>query len=378
MSMDRRRAMALLGGVSLVGLPRLAIAGGRSGRELYLGANAAEDGQYRVAGITPDGAKAFEMILHGRAHGFAARPGRREAVAFARRPGTFAIVFDPANGARRARLASPRGWHFYGHGAFSADGRYLYSAENDYDGERGVIGIWDAAESYRRAGEWPSHGIGPHELLLSPDGRALIVANGGILTHPETGRRQLNIGTMAPSLAYIDPADGSLLARHGFENPRHRLLSIRHLAVNAAGVVCIGLQDHGARGETMPLVAFHGPGEARLDLRTVPHPLGRRLRGYMGAVAMDPAGRYAAVSAPRGNAITFWDVGRREFLSAVVLRDGCGVAPAAGGHGGFLATSGAGGALLADPGAGSTAPVGGAFVTRRRWDNHLLTLDLGV
>jgi len=57
---------------------------------------------------------------------------------------------------------------------------------------------------------------------------------------------------------------------------------------------------------------------------------------------MDSSGRVVVVFAPRGDLVTAWDVGRREFVGAINLADGCGVA-AAGVPGTFGATSGRGG-----------------------------------
>ena len=35
---------------------------------------------------------------------------------------------------------------------------------------RGVIGVYDATDGFRRIGEFDTYGIGPHEMLLTPDG----------------------------------------------------------------------------------------------------------------------------------------------------------------------------------------------------------------
>ena len=61
---------------------------------------------------------------------------------------------------------------------------------------------------FARVGEFPTHGVGPHELLLLGDGRTLAVANGGIETHPDFGRAKLNI------------ADDEAVLRPG--RPHHR------------------------------------------------------------------------------------------------------------------------------------------------------------
>lgn len=187
--------------VGALGLPRSPGAAPR--RRLYLGARADAEGGYRVSGFRASGAGAFDLGLPDRGHSFAVRQDRRTAVVFARRPGRFALALDLARGAASAEFVAPRDRHFYGHGAFGPDGRFLYASENDFAGERGVIGVYDAAKGYRRVGELSSHGIGPHEVALLSDGVTLAVANGGILTRPDLPRVKLNVATMAPSLCYV-------------------------------------------------------------------------------------------------------------------------------------------------------------------------------
>src|SRR3546814_6108125 len=71
------------------------------------------------------------------------------------------------------RFDAAAGRHFYGHGVFSPDGRWLYACENDYDNARGCIGIYDATAGYRREAELEAYAIGPHEMVLLSDGRPL-------------------------------------------------------------------------------------------------------------------------------------------------------------------------------------------------------------
>ena len=40
--------------------------------------------------------------------------------------------------------------HFFGHGVFSADGKLLYTTENDYQNARGMIGVRDATDGYKQ------------------------------------------------------------------------------------------------------------------------------------------------------------------------------------------------------------------------------------
>ena len=216
MAIDRRRALRLLAG-GLAGPLLPASVGARATARdtpLYLSARAEAGGGFRVSGFAADGASLFDLPLPGRGHSFAVRPGGREAVQFARRPGGFALVLDLARGAIARPVKAPPDRHFYGHGVFSRDGRLLYATESDFENERGVIGIYDAERGYKRQGELPSHGIGPHEIALLSDGETLVVANGGIATHPDLPRVKLNLPTMAPSLCFVDRGSGALRRDH--------------------------------------------------------------------------------------------------------------------------------------------------------------------
>lgn len=181
-----------------------------AGSPTHLAAARMPGGQYRLFGLGQTGGVVFSVPLPDRGHAAAAHPLRPEAVAFARRPGTFALIVDCATGTTTARLDSPEGRHFYGHGAFSRDGRLLFTPENDYEAGQGRIGVWDADAGYARLGEFSSGGIGPHDIALMPDADVFVVANGGIDTHPDSGRAKLNLPTMKPNLAYLGP-DGTLI-----------------------------------------------------------------------------------------------------------------------------------------------------------------------
>ncbi len=371
MAIERRDALRLLaGGVAGSLLPASFCTGATaSSATLYLSARADAAGGYRATGFTAEGARMFDLPLPGRGHSFAVRPGGHEAVHVARRPGRFAVVLDLAYGTVARILETPDGRHFYGHGVFSPDGRLLYATENDFDGERGVIGVYDAARRYRRVGELPSHGIGPHEIALLSDGETLVVANGGIATHPDLPRVMLNLPTMAPSLCFVDRRSGALRRKLTLDPALHRM-SIRHLAVGPADAVAVAMQYEGPAHDRIPLVALQrGGGPLRLlqGSRSVL----RAMKNYCGSVCFDLGGGTIAVSAPRGNLMTFWDAGTGRHLSSAKVSDGCGVAPSAR-PGEFLASSGLGGVIVIDARSGTTRPLAVGGLEATRWDNHLV------
>ena len=290
---------------------------------------------YVVAAREADGAHV--LVLHdaayaelarirvdARAHGFAQDPGRPDrVVVFARRPGTRAWVVDLAERRLVAAFSSAGGRHFYGHGAFTADGSHLLTTENDYEAGRGVI-VARSTDDWRIVGEFPAHGVGPHELRLMPDGRSLAVAIGGIRTHPARPRENLDIDAMRPALNYVEIASGRLLGR--YEPPDHRQ-GIRHLDVAADGTVLVAIQHEGQAGDGPGggLLARHRGEDALAFPEAAPGDW-VALQGYVGSVRVAAAGRHAIASSPRGNALVFWDWKANRLEESLPMLDACAVA----------------------------------------------------
>ena len=222
---------------------------------IWLGCRSDPEIGDQIAAFDGSGAVRMALPLPARGHAMALHPGRDEAVVFARRPGSFAVAFAPERGLAIRRFDSPANRHFHGHGVYDPTGRLLIATENDREHPRGVLGIYDAEDGYRRIGEIESHGIQPHQVLLMPDGHTLAAANGGIVTGGADGREKLNLDTMAPVLAYVELGSGKLLeARHMPPELHH--LSIRHLAVATDGRLAAGMQWEGDEDAEVPLVGI--------------------------------------------------------------------------------------------------------------------------
>jgi len=336
----------------------------------YFGARAGDMERYFLSAFDSDGQLAYDRPLPGRGHGIAVRPEAAQAVLVARRPGRFLVVFDTGTGALLHELTSRPERHFSGHGLFSPDGCWLFTSEIDYEGGRGVIGVRDATAGYRQADEFGMCGVEPHDLQLCRGGKALVIANGGILTHPDAGRAKLNLDTMESSLVYLDVASGRFLSEHRLPEAMH-LLSLRHLAVPTPDRVYVAMQYQGSPEERPPLVAMHQEGEEAIRLLETPPEILARMRNYCGSVCADGSGRWIAVSSPQGNIVTFWSAGNVEYLGHVRVPDGCGIA--AGTHAGeFLLSSGGGGLYRYDVPAATLITLAATTARDARWDNHLL------
>ncbi len=362
MAIDRRQFLIGSGAVIAAPAPGTASALQSS---VYLSGARTGTGRHAAILFDADGEIQWRVELPDRGHGSAFRPGSPEAVIFARRPGTFAFVMERSSGVVNSVIAAPANRHFYGHGTYSADGRVLFTTENDFAEGRGVVGVWDAVDGYARLAEFDGGGIGPHDIAVMPGGRVLAVANGGILTSPETGRHKLNIADMKPNLALVDAADGTLISSHALPADLHKL-SIRHMAVVQSGAIIIAMQYEGPREDRVPLVCRYQTG--RLHLMSAPGPVTEAMKNYCGSVAADSAGQVACVTAPRGNISTFWSIADGRFLASAGIEDGCGVCAAHGG-GDFVISSGTGRLVSAKPSAitGTSA----SHVGKLAWDNHV-------
>lgn len=333
------------------------------GHPAYVTAALRPDGAYTLCGLDTAGQISFEVALPARGHAAAAHPVRPEAVAFARRPGTFAVVIACSTGAQVARITAPEGRHFYGHGAFSADGSLLYTTENDYDAARGIIGIWDTRHGYTRVGEIGSGGIGPHDILRLPGADTLVVANGGIETHPDSGRAKLNLPTMRPNLTYVAP-DGTVQDQVELD-AAHHMNSVRHLDVAPDGTVAFAMQWQGDPHDAPALLGLHRHGGAVTLLQAGARAHGH-LQGYAGSVAFSGDSRLVAITSPRGGVVHVFACEDGGLQRAITALDACGLSGGTG-HG-FVFTTGEGRVEVCDQ-----RPSACVLARHDRvFDNHLI------
>lgn len=265
-------------------------------------------------------------------------------------------MIDCATGTLRARLTPPEGRQFNGHGAFSQDGTVLWTSEVVAETSEGRVGVWDA-RSYRRMGEFPSGGIGPHEIRRIPGTDTLVVANGGIRTDPQD-RSKLNIDAMRPNLSYL--TDG--MVEDVVELPDFAQLSIRHLALRG-DAVAFAMQWEGDPAEPVPLLGIHRRGTAP----TLCWPAEAEMfamRSYAGSIAWADDGRIGLTSPPGG--VVMIHAADGTPVERHARPDASGIAPAPGG---FAITDGGGSICVLRDG---LSPLTREDVA---WDNNLVAID---
>ncbi|CAN7425610.1 DUF1513 domain-containing protein [Polaromonas sp. LjRoot131] len=302
-----------------------------------------------------------------RAHGVWAERGGT-LLAVARRPGDWLLRWQPEGegGAKAIAWAwAEPDRAFNGHVIAGSGGKTLYTTETNLETGQGLVGLRDAA-TLEKMGEWPTHGMDPHELLLDGDG-SLVVANGGIPALPETGRLKIHMDRMDASLVRLDTRSGALQGQWRLADKR---LSLRHMAwgrAPAAGgprVLGIALQaehdDIAAKTAAPVLALFDGQ-----KLQTCAAGAGQVLAGYGGDIAWAAGG--FAVGCPRANGVAVWQ-SDGHWTGFFPLQEACAVASAAT-AGEADTTLWAGGRLVAlmRDGTGRTAS---PALKNVRLDNH--------
>lgn len=265
-------------------------------------------GQLSWSGASDAGsvlAIATQIELPTRAHGLLQERGG-SFLSVARRPGDWLLRWDGTGRALAWQWSEPQRV-FNGHVLASPDGRRLFTTETDLDSGMGLVGVRDA-RSLEKLGEWPTHGIDPHQLLwaAAPDGSGgLMVANGGVTLHAETGRAKHHLDRMDSSLVSLDAGTGQLRGQWRLADPR---LGLRHIAwlTSAHGgaatrVLGVALQaEHDA-----PEAHAAAPVLATFDggmLRAASAP--QTLAGYGGDIVALAGG--FAVSCPRANGVALF------------------------------------------------------------------------
>lgn len=328
-------------------------------------------GAFELIIVGSEGQTLLKHPLPARAHHVELHPFKPLLAAVGRRPEQFIDLVNLKSGHLEKRVTAEAGYHFYGHAIFSADGRYLISTENKISTGKGQIVFRDVEDNYQVVRQYSSAGIGPHELKMMPDGETLVVANGGILTHPKRGREKLNLNTMQPSLAYIDSSTGILKEQVFLPEEMHQL-SIRHIDINPQGRVVIALQYQGEKYDDVPLVAFHSLGK-EIELVRAPGQINNAMKQYCGSARFDRSGQIAAISSPRGDLVTFWNQ-HGEFLTSTRATDGCGLA-AMEEDGNFLISTGRGPCYRYNAFTAEKTKLPLTGLGRVNWDNHLTSLS---
>lgn len=242
-----------------------------------------------------------------------------EYLVIARRPGDWFMRLNIRTG-ETARIWQDADRQLNGHSAVY--GKHVYTTETDMLNGSGVLAVRDKT-TLELLDVWPTHGHDPHEMLVLPSGTLgihepfLLVANGGIQTHADMGRTQLNSLPMDSSLVAMHPRTGKVFNTWTVGDSR---LSLRHMSKHSSGVVGTAMQAH----HSTAALQNAAPVLALLDergLRVVEASAG--VKGYAGDIASTPEG--FVISCTKNNSAARFDVHGR-LLGSQQAKAACALA----------------------------------------------------
>jgi hypothetical protein len=276
--------------------------------------------------------RTFDMGFFG--HGLAVHPLEPWRAVMFEKKGPGACEMDLRAGRVLRPLTTPKSRAFYGHGAYSRDGKLLYATENELETGDGLVAVRDAS-SLRELGRFPTYGKSPHDCRLIDEGQTLAITNGG--------------GTIdeasLPSVTFVDVRSEKLEERLTFETPR---INAGHLALSRSrDLVTISAPRDG-----LPKTALGGVsirvGSGPFSTMSEPAPVVERMVGESLSLCIDESTGIVGVTNPDGNVVTFWNLRERRFVKNLDLPAPRGIAQTLDGEH-LVLSYGAGTLTLIDP-----------------------------
>ena len=278
-----------------------------------------------------------------------------------RRPGEFIYVYDFNSLDRVQVISRPEGFRFYGHAVLNVDESLLFVTANNLSTLEGRILVYDIETNYSLVDNISSGGIGPHEIVRHPDKDIFYICNGGLKTHPDSGREILNFETMAPNLTLFDNEKREVKSFE-LENSK---LSIRHIEVNHHGDAFIGVQDKDFfPGEGQAMVAFYDFDKDSLYQDSDSSELHLLSEGYVASVSMDGDSKLGLATCPKSDLVGVWDLEALSLKETIDCKEASGVCYSKD-LGAFVITNGSGEVYSYKEGS-----LKFLFQAPFQWDNH--------
>ena len=245
-------------------------------------------------------------------HGIAFNPLQPGIACLFEKRGQGACELDLKTGKVLRDIPCLPGRKYYGHGAYSPDGKIIYSAETIIEGEhKGLISMRDAI-TLEEVGEFPSYGLRPHDCQILKDGKTMIITNGGGLV----GEKELG------SVTYVDLETQKLIDKLPVENKQ---FNAGHVAVAQNGdIVVVSAPREGSPAKKNGGVTISGANKKLINAKG-PSGVIKKMVGETLSVCIDNARNIAAATTPDAGRITFWDIKKQEMIHTIKVNHPRGV-----------------------------------------------------
>lgn len=266
--------------------------------------------QHGVLAFDPKGNVRADFTVNDEVHLACFSPDLKHILVCSRIPGAALTLYD-FDGKLIASALPPNHQHFEGHAVFSDDSQFIYATASNYQTTSGKL-LKLKADDLSVINEFDSGGIGPHELVwqtsttsnrTTSNRTVLAIANTGVKTHPDSGRKPLNIDDIHSNVSLFDTQQQTII-HQWFVN--QDALTARHLDALPNGDLMIGCQYK--KDDQYPVViALARPEQNRLSFSdNQPGAFHFKMQGYSASVTAFGDSR-ALITNPRGHLISQWN-----------------------------------------------------------------------
>lgn len=250
------------------------------------------------------------------AHGVIKNPFADHKVLVFEKKGAGGAEIDLKDNKLATRIKPSKGCAFYGHGAYSVDGKTVYATEYDEETYVGKMTVRDAKD-FSVIGEFPTHGEWPHDCQFIDEGKTVAITNGG-------GNIE---GGAIPNVSYVEVATGTLIEKIEFKS---ELINAGHLIISPNGDLAVA---HAMREGLDTREAFGGlsirPHEGGFKTMFTPASVTGAMKGETLSLCMFPDKKLVAATNPYGSPtgiITFWNYETQKYETHLELEQPRGVA----------------------------------------------------
>lgn len=230
-------------------------------------------------------------------------PDGKSIMVCSRKPSASLLKYS-LEGELIAELKPQLNQHFEGHGIFSHDEKLIYVTASDFQQtaaeKQGRILTLNSSD-LSLVDDHSSGGIGPHELVWQSN-YLIAIANTGVITHPDSGRKILNIDNIQSNVALYDTADNNII--YNWKVPQLGL-SARHLDRMQSGTLIIGCQ-YKKQDKRPPCIAIAEINKSLSFADTNNEEFHWKMQGYTGSIKAIPYSNKALITNPRGHILSQW------------------------------------------------------------------------
>lgn len=271
-------------------------------------------------------------------HGLAVDPNAHQRAVVFEKKGPGCCEVDLVKRTVTATIRSPKHRHFYGHGAYSRDGKLLYATETDIRDGRGLITVRDA-KTKKELGELPTGGMNPHDCQMIDGGKVLAVTNGG-------GKVGNDSKLSMPSVTFVELASGKVMERFEIADKK---FNTGHLIVTKdRRVITVSAPREGLPNDDLGAVSFQSKSMSRLQLARAPAKVAKRMIGEALSIVIDDKNGVVGVTHPAGSLVTFWKLDSGRFVKHLDVERPRGITKTLD-HKFLIVTFGEGNLGLVDP-----------------------------